>query len=315
MANCAGAAKSFSPSVLAAPAQFAMPAIVSLHDYFLACPNGAYYHFPEGKPCALTPLSGGCLATPCDRSSSLHKAVRVARQYATARALAAAGDGLSVLSVSPFAEKVIDQFIPRRHRRFVVRSPIDIDKREPVRAAENSEILFVGRMTGEKGVRLLAEVAHRAGLPVSFVGDGPLRAEIEALGPPIRCTGWLAPSEVEKMLARARALIFPSTWYETGGLVVLEALARGIPVVVSHATAAADFVVHGENGLLVDARDGAELQARLEALSDNTLVARLGRAAYTRYWADPQTLTAHVAKLLKVYQAILPARRQPASAA
>src|SRR5258708_7344485 len=164
--------KSFSPSVLAAPARLGMPAIVSLHDYFLACPNGAYYHFSGAKPCTRTPLSGACLAAACDRSGTLHKAVRMARQVATARTLEQAGAGLSVLSVSPFAERVIDSFIPPDHRRFVVRSPIDIEKTEPVRVAENTQFVFVGRMTEEKGVRQLAAAARQANLPVTFVGGG-----------------------------------------------------------------------------------------------------------------------------------------------
>lgn len=156
---------------------------------------------------------------------------------------------------------------------------------------------------------------QRAGLPITFVGDGPLLSEIQALGPPIECAGWLPPAEVEKMLARARALVFPSTWYETGGLVVLEALARGIPVIVSRTTAAADFVTDGENGFLIDASDGGELEGRLRALSDASLAERLGRCAYERYWADPQTLPVHVTKLLDVYRSVLSGHRRPASAA
>ena len=307
--------KSFSPSVLAAPSQLGMASIVSLHDYFLACPNGAYYRFSDAAPCTRTPMSSACLVTACDRSSSLHKAVRVARQYATAKALGRAGSSLSVLSVSPFAQKVIDSFIPRQHRRFMVRSPIDIAKEEPVGVGGNSQLVFVGRMTAEKGVRQLAQAGRQAGLPVTFVGDGPLLEEISAFGEPIRCTGWLDASGVDAALRQARALVFPSTWYETGGLVVLEALARGIPVIVSRATAAAEFVVDGQNGFVVDAGDMPALTARMHALTDKAAVERMGRQAFDRYWADPQSMPAHIANLLVVYNAILDDRRVPASAA
>src|SRR5258706_13041944 len=153
----------------------------------------------------------------------------MARQYATARGLEQAGGALSVLSVSPFAERVIDRFIPKKHRRFVVRSPIDIEQQDAVRVADNNQFVFVGRMTEEKGVRQLAHAARATGLPVRFAGDGPLLAEIKAMGTPIHCTGWLDPKGVNDILRQARALVFPSTWYETGGLVVLDALARGIP--------------------------------------------------------------------------------------
>lgn len=307
--------KSFSPSVLAAPARLGMPALVSLHDYFLACPNGAYYHFPTGAPCTLKPLSQDCLTARCDSRSTLHKAVRIARQYATARVLAQTGTALSVLSVSPFAERVVDGFIPKAHRRFVVRSPVDVEKKKNVPVAQNRPFVFVGRMTREKGVRQLARIAHQAGLPMTFVGDGPLLTEIQALGPPIACTGWLDPAGVEAVLEKARALVFPSTWFETGGLVVLEALGRGIPVLVSRQTAPADFVEDGQNGFLIDPEDEAGILARMQALTDDATAQRMGQEAYTRYWAEPQTLAVHVQKLLDVYRTILAERALPASAA
>jgi glycosyltransferase involved in cell wall biosynthesis len=309
--------KSFSPSVLAVPSRLGLPAIASLHDYFLACPNGAYYRFADGKPCTASPMSGACLATRCDSRSSLHKAVRIGRQITTDKALREAGTALSILNVSPFAGQVIDRFVPAQHARFMVRSPIDIAKADPVAVADNKQFVFVGRMTEEKGVRQLATAARQANLPVTFVGDGPLLKDIRAMGSPIQCTGWQDPAGVDAILRQARALVFPSTWYETGGLVVLEALARGIPVLVSRATAPADFVEDGANGFLIDPHDNTTLQARMHALMHDSVAEKMGQQAYDRYWADPQTLDRHVAKLLSVYQAVLAAHRlsQKASAA
>jgi len=306
--------KSFSPSILAVPSRLGLPAIASLHDYFLACPTGLYYRFPYATPCTRTPMSGACVAARCDSRSSLHKAVRIGRQIATSKALNEAGAALSILNVSPFAGGVIDTFLPRQHPRFMVRSPIDIARGEPVRVAENKQFVFVGRMTEEKGVRQLAAAAHQANLPVTFVGGGPLLEEIQAMGSPIHCTGWQYPAGVDAILARARALVFPSTWYETGGLVVLEALARGIPVLVSRATAPADFVTDGANGFLIDPNDGPALQARMQALMNDTAAEAMGQQAYGGYWADPQTLDRHVANLLSVYQTILDGHRRPQKA-
>jgi glycosyltransferase involved in cell wall biosynthesis len=100
-------------------------------------------------------------------------------------------------------------------------------------------------------------------------------------------------------------VVFPSTWYETGGLVVLEALARGIPVIVSRTTAAADFVVDGQNGFLIDAGGTSALRACLRELADDAVAERMGRQAFERYWANPQTMAAHVENLLRVYRAVL----------
>jgi len=307
--------KSFSPSVLEVPSRLGLPAVISLHDYFLACPTGLYYRFPDAVPCSLTPMSGACLVTRCDSRNSLYKTVRVARQVATAKALGEAGEALSILSVSPFAERTIGSFIPRVHPRFMVRSPIDIAKRDAVPVVDNKQFVFVGRMTGEKGVRQFAAAARQSGLPATFVGDGPLLGEIQAMAGSIHCTGWLDRGGVDAMLRQARALVFPSTWFETGGLVVLEALARGIPVLVSRATAAADFVADGVNGFLIDPHDGLALQGHMQALTDDGEAGRMGRQAYERYWADPQTLDAHVTNLCLVYRTILAGRSGKASAA
>ena len=297
--------KAFSPSVLTAPLRRGLPAIVSLHDYFLVCPNGAYYDFPKAKPCGRVPMSVSCMAANCDSRSYAHKAVRVLRQWATDKAVARAGASLSVLSVSPFAEQVIERFIPPLHSRYVVRSPIEIMQGPRVPVSENDDFVFVGRLTEEKGVRLLAEVARDANLKLTIVGDGPLLEEMRQFKGPIRCTGWLDGPAMAEILKQARALVFPSTWYETGGLVVLEALAQGIPVIASRITAPADFIADGVNGYVIDPGDRTALLDRLRKLTDPGAADRMGGEAYRRYWADPQSVAVHTANLLAVYRRLL----------
>ena len=297
--------KSLSPSILAVPSTLALPSIVSLHDYFLSCPNGAYYHFSDGVPCNEIPMSGACIAARCDSRNSLHKAVRVARQFATGKALKQVGDSLSVLNVTPFAKTVIDKFIPGQHRRYTVLYPVEAAREEPVAVARNREFVFVGRLTAEKGVRQLANAARQTGLPVTFVGTGPLLEEIRSHEGTISCTGWVDANTVGSIMKRARALVFPSNWYETCGIVVLEALARGIPVIASSKTGAADFIREGINGYLIDPADLAALKARMTDLMDDGVAQRMGQEAYARYWADPLTAQVHVSRLLEVYQSVL----------
>ncbi|HXJ00764.1 MAG TPA: glycosyltransferase [Micropepsaceae bacterium] len=301
--------KALSPSVLAAPAAHGLPSVVSLHDYFFVCPNGAYYRYAEAKPCNVAPMSASCIGTQCDRHSVVHKAVRTLRQSATSRAASQAGSSLSVLNMSPFAARVMDRFIPQEHGRYVVRSPVEIDRGPPVPVADNDSFLFVGRLTEEKGVRLLAEVARDAGLPLTIAGDGPLLSELKQFGGKVNCTGWLDGAALSNTMRRARALVFPSTWYETGGLVVLEALAQGIPVIVSRNTGAAEFIEDGANGYLIDPGDAAGMRAAMLNLTDNARASRMGAEAYRRYWAAPQTIQVHTEKLLSVYRAILTEHR------
>jgi glycosyltransferase involved in cell wall biosynthesis len=297
--------KAFSPSVLDGAARRGLPTVVSLHDYFIACPNGAYYNYGKAAICRLKPMSASCVASNCDRTSYGHKLVRVARQWATGFALARAGKALAFISVSPLAERVIDRYLAPNHARFVVRSPIEVSKAEPVAVGDNAQFLFVGRLTEEKGVRLLATAARDAGLPLTIVGDGPLLEELSRLGGAIRCAGWLDGAGVDQAMRQARALIFPSTWHETGGLVVLEALARGIPVIVSRVTAPVDFIEDGVNGFIVDPQDRAALVDRMRILGDDAVARRMGAEAYERYWGDPQDSARHTNDLLSAYRAMM----------
>ncbi|HZY23896.1 MAG TPA: glycosyltransferase, partial [Beijerinckiaceae bacterium] len=58
--------RAFSPAILPVALDSGLPVAITLHDYFLACPNGVYYRFDKAEPCTLAPLSARCVAAPCD---------------------------------------------------------------------------------------------------------------------------------------------------------------------------------------------------------------------------------------------------------
>ena len=170
----------------------------------------------------------------------------------------------------------------------------------------------MGRVSPEKGVGLFAEAARRIGAAPVIIGDGPSVEEIRRRYPEARLLGWQSPDEVRQHLHRARALVFPSVWYEGQPLTVYEALALGTPVIVSDVCAGREGVVHGETGLWFRSGDPASLAEALRALSDSSVARRMGEAAHRRYWANPMTLERHVDGLLAVYGEALGARAAPA---
>jgi glycosyltransferase involved in cell wall biosynthesis len=117
-------------------------------------------------------------------------------------------------------------------------------------------LMYVGRLSPEKGLSMLeplsrhldyAGVAHR----LVFVGDGPMRRELEATCSGAVFTGTLAPDEVAVAMASADIFLFPSRT-DTAGNVVLEAQASGLPVVVSPAGGPRENMLHGETGFACD---------------------------------------------------------------
>jgi glycosyltransferase involved in cell wall biosynthesis len=302
--------RSFSPSVFPVLLRSGHPLAVTMHDYFLACPNGVYYRFDQGEPCRLTPLSAGCLAAPCDPKSSLHKAVRVLRTFATRAAVR--GGAFDVIHVSDRGRATIAPFLPAGVRQHRVDNPVQTAKAAPARIAQGAKVAYVGRLTREKGADLVAFAAREAGTPVMFIGEGPLEAELRALNPDAEIIGWRPPAEVDRLLRDwARAVAAPSRWYETGPLTVYEAMAAGLPAIASVRSGAAERVASGETGLVVDPTVPALAQA-FATLGDLDVARRMGAAAYKRYWDAPPTGEAHAARLIGVYESMLMAGRAPA---
>jgi glycosyltransferase involved in cell wall biosynthesis len=124
--------------------------------------------------------------------------------------------------------------------------------------------------------------------------------------PAAEFTGWLAPDEVRRHLRSARALVFPSLWYETLGIVALEAAAAGVPAIISDRCAATDFVIDGETGLHFQHGSASSLADAMSRLAgDPGLAVRLGAAAHAWYWDQPWSTERHVRELMGAYTAAL----------
>jgi glycosyltransferase involved in cell wall biosynthesis len=143
----------------------------------------------------------------------------------------------------------------------------------------------------------------------TFVGDGPAAAELREKFPEARVLGWQSPDAAREMLRAARALVFPSRWYEGQPLTVLEAKAAGTPVIVSDVCAGREEIVDGETGLWFRSGDPHDLSRALVAMRDDDRVRLMSDAAHDAYWRDPPTLERHVERLLKAYSGMLAAPR------
>jgi glycosyltransferase involved in cell wall biosynthesis len=300
-----GWTKALSSSTLDTAIDRNFKAVITLHDYFLACPNGGFFDYRKQEICHRHPLSMACNLTNCDSTSYSQKLWRIGRQYVQRDISRLPGRIRHFISISDLSESVLRQFLPANSNIYRVPNPID-SAYAPARDVEkNRGFLFVGRIAPEKGVLSLARAAQSAGVPITLVGDGLWRDRVAACNPHAHITGWLTAEGVRQEMQQARALVFPSLWYETQGLVVLEAAALGVPSIVSDATAAREMIVDGGTGLWFRSGDEQDLAAKLRMLDDADTVRRLGAAAYKKYWAEPFTMDIHIAALEHCYEQVL----------
>jgi glycosyltransferase involved in cell wall biosynthesis len=300
-----GWTKALSPAVLHEAISRGFKVVITLHDYFLACPNGGFFDYQAQQICHRQPLSIGCMTTDCDTSGYRHKLWRIERQFVQ-RDLSNSPRGVRhFISVSQFSLDVMRPFLPENCTIYPVPNPVEAIQEPAAAVDRNPGFLFVGRISQEKGVLSLVGAAKRAGVQITLVGDGGWRDKCAERNPDARFTGWLSPEEVREQMRKARALIFPSLWYETQGLVVLEAAALGLPSIVSDVTAARGMVDGGVTGLWFRGGDEEDLAAKMELLQDAGTCTRLGAAAYEKYWAQPFTMSRHVAALESCYEKML----------
>ena len=296
-------AKALSPAIGVALRRSGLPVLYTMHEFFLVCPNGGFYDYPAERICHRTPMSGACLTTNCDAQSYPRKLARVVRHVGMTRLAKLPTLFRHVVTISDLQERVVAPLLPGTtfHR---VDNPISVTHR-PVHAGARNDFLFVGRVSKEKGAPVFAEAARLAGVRPVFVGDGEQRAELAARYPEAVMLGWRDAGAVQALMREARALVFPSVWYEGQPLTVYEALACGAPVIVSDACAGREAVEDGETGFWFRSGDANALAAHLRRLSDDALADRMGRAAHARFWAAPLSLESHLDRLSAVYDLVL----------
>ena len=172
----------------------------------------------------------------------------------------------------------------------VIPHGLDVDA-IPVGPGDGGYVVFLGRMTPEKGAHLAIDAARRAGVHIVVAAKCREPKEQEyfereiatRLGPRAEFVGEVGGSEKWDLLGRATALLNPIRWPEPFGLVMAEALACGTPVVTCPVGAAPEIVDHGTTGFLCSTT--AELdQAVLEATALDRAICR--KAAVERHSVD-----------------------------
>lgn len=188
---------------------------------------------------------------------------------------------------------------------------------DPTGYPEPGYLLFVGRLRIRKGLEVLLHAMERTGktlpeLRLVVAGDGEHRQRLEGtisrlgLGKRVELLGRCDFNKVQTLMTRARALVVPST-YEGMPLVILEAMALGLPVVASSVSGIPEVVRDGETGWLVPAEDISALARVLSEIHDQPAELRRRGEAGQR-WVRQEAWPSTVAKRWLELVGLVPAR-------
>lgn len=298
-----------SPAIYAAARSEGVGVVQTLHNYRVLCAAATFMR--DGKPCEEClgrAVPWPALRYACYRGQRSATFALAAMQTGH-RAIGTWARGVDrYIVMTEFARgKFIEGGIPAE--RLVVRpNLVHPDPGIGPGAQHGKYILFVGRLTPEKGIDTLLRAWSdlQREIPLKIVGDGPLAEMVQAAtaasGGGIEWLGHRSKAEAIEYMKGARALVFPSIWYETFGLVVFEAYAAGVPVIASDLGVMTELVRDRQTGLHFPAGDSDALAAQVRwAWSNPDRIAQMGHTARRLYDSD-FTAEQGYRQLVRIYE-------------
>ncbi|WP_206099863.1 glycosyltransferase family 4 protein [Rhizobium leguminosarum] len=244
-----------SPAIFRALMPVARRCVVHAHDFFTACPNGAFFDYQAQEVCLRRPLGGSCIATACDKRSYSHKLWRAARGSNILRRLKDQADfGRIILLHEKMASFLVGAGY-RPERLTTIRNPVAPLSIKRIEAEANDEFVFIGRLDEEKGIEDAVAATRKAGVRLCVIGDGPLMSMVAASGDHVRAVGWQSHAEIGPTIRKARALLMPSRYPEPFGLVAIEAARSGLPVIMSRSAFLAEEMQRAGMAIACDTAD------------------------------------------------------------
>lgn len=302
--HCHNIYHQLSPSILRPVAAAGIPCVMTLHDYKLACPS--YQMLDHGNLCNAC-VTGGPLQAARRRckDGSFASSALLSLESSLHRLIKAYAPVTTFVCPSQFLATVMREAGVFPDRMAVINHFVVLDG-APLADRPGRGFVFGGRLSREKGVDVLIRAVALSGVTLDIAGDGPVKAELEALAAelaPDRITfhGRLPRDELQALMRGSVASVVPSRWHENQPMTILESLGAGVPVIATALGGMPELVRDGIEGWVVPHDDPAALARTLTAVAADPVTAHaMGLAARERMLREFSS-SAHLARLEEVY--------------
>ena len=295
-----------SPAVLPTIKRFNIPIVMSVHNYRLLCPNGLFYNGKEiCEKCTGFGKEINCIIHNCEMS--LFKSTGYALRNAWARNKKYYINNIDAfICLSHFQRNKLLSFGFPEEKLYVIPNMYTIKIPEAKPSVKKTYFAYSGRLSKEKGIDLLIEAAKA--LPTTyfkFAGSIANGVSLESAPPNVEVCGFLKGSELSKFYNDAYTFVNTSKWYETFGLVFLDAMAHRLPIIAPNISGIPEIVEDGHNGILFSMGDHKDLIKKIKYIWENPKIAEeLGQNGFLKLKKEYNP-DVYYEKLMQVYNQVL----------
>lgn len=172
--------------------------------------------------------------------------------------------------VSSFSKHIHETSFFRKYKhKFTLKYNFIKDPSETPYTTSDRYVMYIGRLTEEKGIHVLLKTFAANSIPLKIIGDGALKEMVQTFCKThshVQYLGFKSKQEVLELVGKSSALIFPSLWFEGMPLTIVEALSTGTPVIASEMGAMKEMVINGVNGFTFHPGDPDDLNKKLQQL-------------------------------------------------
>lgn len=294
-----------SPSILPVIKKAGIPIVQTLHDYYLLSANYSLYahdgicqHGKDGNFFSY-------IKHRCIKNSFFASALASVEKYVHGGARIYLKHIHHFIAPSAFMKDLTEDWLGRPLPMTVLHNSISSTV---MLAPRTNRLLYVGRLSPEKGVDVLLRALAGTDIALDIVGTGPAEESLHRLAGQLGLQnvawhGYQPPEKIAQFMASARALVVPSQWYENYPLVILEAFAQGTPVIGSRMGGIPELVKDGQTGALFSANNIEHLRTLFRDTQDHPDRWAAMSAATQRVVAE-HTPRGYIERLIPLYASL-----------
>ncbi len=235
-----------------------LPIFWTMHDLITICPAYTMVN-GKGNICeeCLDGDFGHCVRNKCIKGSRLMSMLS-AHEAKYIRKKGWYDDIDLYICPSEFYKQKLEQAHFTKSKIVSMRNPLPLDTEYSLNDRDLGYVLYLGRLSPEKGVQTLIDAAIDANVELKILGTGPIEKQLKdkASGKKnIHFEGFRQGAELTDSIKNARCVVLPSEWYENGPYSAMEAMALGKPLIVSNYGGLPELVVNGKNGYIYHTKD------------------------------------------------------------